>query len=77
MQGTMTVKLYEYTGEPVKQCMDAWLNGIRDPMTDPKWRRKQRLKRIWRKIVSIFKPVAVITLMWAILRLVTKVVRNK
>lgn len=77
MQDTVTVKLYEYTGEPVKQCMDAWLNCIRDPMTDPKWRRKQRLKRIWRRIVSIFKMVAVTTVIWTTLRIVIKTIRNK
>ena len=77
MQGTATVNMYEYMGEPIKQCVDAWLNAVRDPMTDPKWRRKQRLKRIWRRVVSIFKIVVTATVIWVILRSVIRTSHRK
>lgn len=77
MQGTATVNMYEYMGEPIKQCVDAWLNAVRDPMTDPKWRRKQRLKRIWRRVVSIFKIAVTATVIWVILRSVIRTSHRK
>ena len=44
--------MYEYMGQPIKSIMDSWISGIKDLATDPKWRRRQRIKRICKKLLK-------------------------
>lgn len=62
------IRLYEYMGEPVKSICLSWIEGTKDPATDPRWLRRQRMKRIGKKILSIFSKVAIIVLVGIIIR---------
>ena len=49
----INVTRYEYMGEPIKSIMESWLIGVKDPATDPKWRRRQRIKRVCKKALKV------------------------
>lgn len=77
MNDPTKIGMYECMGSPVKGCVDSWIDAIRDPMTDPRWRRKQRLKKAWSYIVSILKKVAIGLIGLMVLKTIVKVIRNK
>lgn len=68
--------MYECLGHPTKQMMDAWIKGIKDPMTDPKWRMKQRLKRFVKRLISIAKRAFVMTAVWMIVVNIIKLLKD-
>lgn len=45
--------LYENMGDPAKSITGAWISGIQDPATDPKWIRKQRMERLFRRFLKL------------------------
>lgn len=52
----------ECLGGPVRETMLNWMDCIKDPASDPKWRRKQRLKRIGKRVLSVLKIVSTVVI---------------
>lgn len=77
MNDPTKIGMYECMGGPVKECVGSWLNAIRDPMTDPRWGRKQRLKKAWSYVVSILKKATIGLIGLMVLKTIVKVIRNK
>lgn len=69
--------MYECMGQPMKQMMDAWLDGVRDPMTDPKWRRKQRIKKFFRRLVLVLKWASIVSIIGVVVSLIAKILNDK
>lgn len=72
----MNFTMYECMGQPVKEMMAIWLSAVRDPATDPKWRRKQRIKRFFIRLVSGFKLASIVFVVGLIVSLVVKTVKG-
>ena len=68
--------MYECLGHPMKQMMNAWIVGIKDPMTDPKWRRKQRLKRFIKRLISFAKKAFVVAAIWMTVVSIIKLLKD-